>query len=243
MLKRMIILTLLSLPFLAHAKPLTSDISHNEILIDARFSGQKLFLFGARNLAGDIVVVIRGPKQNYIVRKKEHIAGVWLNKKQMKFYDVYGFYDIYSTVDLSKIDDDLLLKNLNIGIDNLPMEYKGEGYIEEIEDFRSAILHSKYEDELYIKDAGEIEFMGDTLFKTNLTFPKKIPHGIYSAEIYLINDNNLVGMQAIPVEVRRTGFESFVYDMAHENSVLYGIFCVLAAIFTGWFASMIFWKV
>jgi len=243
MIKKFLLIILLSLPFSVNARPLDSDISQDEILIDARFSGDNLFLFGARNLAGDVVVIVRGPKQNYIVRKKEKFAGVWLNRKQMKFYDIYGFYDIYSTIPLSEIRDELLLKNLNIGLDNLPMEYRGEAYIEEIEDFKEAILDVKYADELYHTEAGEVEFMGDTLFKTHLTFPKKIPHGMYNAEIYLIDDNKLVGLQTFPVEVRRTGFEAFIYDIAHNNSPLYGLICVLAALFAGWFASMIFWKV
>lgn len=224
------------------AKTLVSDLSQHEILVDAGFSGKNIFLFGVRNLAGDIVVAIRGPKQDYIVRKKEKIWGVWLNKKQMEFRDVYGFYAVYSTVPISKIKESVL-RNLNIGVDNLPFDYTGKAYIEEIGDFRKAILENKLGDQLYFEKFEKMNFMGDDLFKTDLQFPKKIPHGLYNAEIYLINGSNLVGVQSIPIEVRKTGFESMVYDFAHNNGFLYGIFCVLAAIFAGWLANIIFWKV
>jgi len=50
-------------------------------------------------------------------------------------------------------------------------------------------------------------------------------------------------MQTIPIEVKRTGFESFIYNSAHDYSIAYALFCVLAALFAGWFANIIFWKV
>jgi uncharacterized protein (TIGR02186 family) len=227
----------------AHAKPLISGLSNNKILIDARFSGTKLFLFGARNTAGDIVVVIRGPEKKYVVRKKERIAGIWLNKKQMNFNDVYSFYSVYSTKSIEDLKNNLTYKNLLIGIENVPLEYSGKIYLEEIGDFRDAILKNRFEDNLYDKDIKKINFMGDTLFKTELTFPKKIPHGLYHVEIYLIDDKELVGVQTIPVVVKRAGFEAFVYDAAHEHTVYYALFCILAAIVAGWVASAIFWKV
>ncbi len=55
----------LNLALNSNAKPLDSDLSQNQILIDARFQGQKIFLFGARNLVGDILVIVRGPKKLY----------------------------------------------------------------------------------------------------------------------------------------------------------------------------------
>jgi uncharacterized protein (TIGR02186 family) len=238
-----LIIIFLLISCVGYAKPIDTDISHNQILIDARFSGQKLFLFGARNSPGEIIVVVRGPNQNFVVRKKEKIAGVWLNRKQMRFHDIYGFYDIYSSYDISKISNELLVKNLSLGIDNLPLNYSGEAYLEEIDDFRGAILDKKLEKNLYKQNINEIQFMGDTLFKANLSFPKTIPHGIYNIDIYLIADDNFAAMQTIPIEVKRTGFESFVYNSAHKYSMFYAIFCVLAALFAGWLANVIFWKV
>lgn len=238
-----LLLIYLNLTILCEAKPLDADLSQNKILIDARFQGQKIFLFGARNLAGDILVIVRGPKKNFIVRKKEKFAGIWLNKKQMKFYDVDSFYNFYTSFPLHNINNEILLKNLNIGLNNLTFNYKGEAHLEELTDFKTAILEERISHKLYQKTPDDISFMGDTLFKTNLIFPKKIPYGTYNIEIYLINDNKISGIQTIPLQVQKTGFEAFIYNLAHESAILYGIICVLAAIFAGWVASLVFWKV
>ena len=70
---------------------LVSDISESQIAITSNFTGRQLILFGAisRETAGltedlgdgirDVIVVIEGPKEKMVVRKKERIAGVWVN--------------------------------------------------------------------------------------------------------------------------------------------------------------------
>jgi uncharacterized protein (TIGR02186 family) len=239
-------LTLLLLIFCLispNAKALISDIGEREILIDAGFSGKDLFLFGARNQTGEIVVVVRGPKENYIVRKKEKTTGVWLNRKQMKFYDITGFYSVFSTMDLNKASNQVIIRNLDIGIDNLISKYEGKAYLDNIEDFKNAIIEDKTVDKLYHRKLGDVKFIGDTLFKTVISFPKKISSGLYNIEIYLIDSDNLVAMQSIPLEARKTGFAALISRFAHEHSIFYGFFCVAAAIVAGWFASIIFWKV
>lgn len=235
-------LLFLNIHNLAYAKPLISGLGQDQIHIDARFSGQDIFLFGVRNITGEIVVVVRGPKQDYMVRKKEKIMGVWLNRKQMAFNDVNSIYAVYSSVAKDELQK-LILANLNIGIDNLPFIYSGKAYIAELEDFRSAILNHKFEQKLYIEDFNHIKFMGDSLFKTQLSFSKHIQEGIYNVEIYLIDDDELVGVQSISITAEKTGIEATIHNFAHDRSLLYGILCVLAAIFAGWFASIIFWKI
>ena len=168
--------------------------------------------------------------------------GMWLNRKQMEFRDIYGAYAVYSSLPKQKIHD-LLSSNLNIGVENLPFIYHGKAYIEEIDDFRKAILDKKFAEQTYIEKFDNIKFMGDSLFKNQLIFSKYIPEGVYNVEIYLIDSNELVGMQSIPMLVKKTGVEAVIHNFAYEESLLYGILCVIAAVFAGWLASIIFWKI
>jgi uncharacterized protein (TIGR02186 family) len=227
----------------AVAKPFISDLSDNDIKIDAGFVGTELFLFGARNEAGDLVAVVRGPKQSYIVRKKEKVAGIWLNRKQINFTDIYSFYSFASSVSLGEIEGNNLREILNIGIDNIPLSYSGEANFSDLADFRQALLDNKFNNGLYVKDIGVIDFMGDTLFKTTLKFPKKMLKGTYTAEIYLINNGELVGVQSTPIIADKVGIQAYIYNLAHEHSALYGLIAIALALFAGWLASAIFWKI
>lgn len=227
----------------ANANSLLSDLSENQIKIDARFTGKNLLLFGARNDVGDIIVVVRGPKKNYKVRKKERILGIWLNNKQTIFEDIYSYYAVYSSRPLGEIQTGNILKQLNIGLDNIQMDYTGQTDFSELNQYRTALQSKFLNNDLYQERYNQVTFMGDTLFKTNLEFPKKIPKGVHVAEIYLISDGQIKGMQTRPIIVKKTGFEAFIYNFAHNDPLSYGILTISISLLFGWLANMIFWKV
>jgi uncharacterized protein (TIGR02186 family) len=226
----------------SRASFLLADLNYNKILVDARFSGAKLFLFGQKAMPGSLIIIVRGPKKNFIVRKKESFFGVWLNRKQMNFQDIYSFYNIYSSEKQLSKEVQSLLWNLNLDIENKDLKYKGKAYLDELPQFKQAILDKNKEGGVYSYNLGKIDFMGDTLFKTEIEFPSKIAYGKYNAEIYLINQGKLSAMQILPIEVKKTGIEAMIYNFAKDNSMLYGLACVLIAMLFGYIASLVFWR-
>jgi len=44
----------------------------------------------------------------------------------------------------------------------------------------------------------------------------------------------------MPIIVQTVGFEAFIHRLAHEDSILYGLICVLIAISLGWATSAMF---
>ena len=75
-------------PYVAGADYLVADLSKRRIDITLGFSGAEVLLFGATDGGGDVVVVVRGPKQPVVVRKKERVLGIWANHDWMRFDDV-----------------------------------------------------------------------------------------------------------------------------------------------------------
>jgi outer membrane receptor protein involved in Fe transport len=65
---------------------------------------------------------------------------------------------------------------------------------------------------LYVSNPESIKFMGETLFKTVIDFSDTIPSGTYTAEIYLLSDGEVVGMQSTPITVEKSGLDAFVYN-------------------------------
>lgn len=218
----------------AEAKPLIADMSGYRIEINSSFTGTTLLLFGARNETGDVVVVVRGPDNNYIIRKKEQVGGVlWLNRRKQRLYDVPSFYLVASSRPLKEIRNNEVLKQLGIGLGNITMQGK--------EEFVNAFLAHQQINALYMM-LEKISFMDESLFKLVLPFPDNIPRGNYTAEIYLINDGALTSMQSIPLHVERTGFDAFIFESAQKNGVLYGLFAMFMALGIGWCASRIIHK-
>lgn len=243
MIKQLLLIAFFLLSALpAQAAPLIGDLSNYRITMDSGFNGTRLFLFGARNDNGDLVVVVRGPDKDYIVRKKEEIGGIWINRERMKFYKVPDFYAIASSKPLSNIEQSNVFRQMGIGTDNLlappPVPSTRESYIQ----FAEALVRSKQLRKLYPREPGSVTFMGETLFKTTIEFPDNIPPGDYTAEIYLLSDGDIVGMQSTPIKVVKTGLDAFLYAYAHQYPALYGITAIVLAAGIGWFAGRIFEK-
>jgi uncharacterized protein (TIGR02186 family) len=236
------IITLFLLPQDVRARPLIADLSLRQIEIDSGFSGTEILLFGARNDAGDIVVVVRGPELSYIVRKKERVSGIWVNKKQAIFNNINGYYNVSSNRPLAELRNDSLLADLDIGINNITLPIKTEESVDK-EEFNKAFLDKQEAQELYFPIVGEVLFIGDVLFRTIIKFPENIPRGVYTAEVYLFSDGQLSGVQSTPLIVKKRGFDAFIYDFSYNHPTIYGIMSVMIALAAGWIAGIIFRKV
>lgn len=225
----------------AQARPVIADLSLRTIEINSSFTGTEILLFGARNDAGDIVVVIRGPEISYMVRKKERNLGMWVNKDEAVFKNANGFYTVAANRPIDKIQNDNMISVLGIGIENLHFDIKGKK--KEIPEFKQAFIDYKQNKKLFSPIVEEVSFIGDTLFRTIIKFPDNIPRGTYTAEVYLFSDGQLVGMQSTPLSVYKKGFDAVVFDFAYNYPAIYGIIAVLVALAGGWIAGAIFRKV
>lgn len=220
-----------------------TDMSERKIDIDAKFTGKELLLYGARVEAGDIVVLVRGPEGNYIVRKKENLGGMWVNTSAVEFKDVPQFYLLAASDNLKNIDAKILKEQLGIGFDTLKFKAETNTASANINEFEKALISKMELEKLYNKDEIRLPLLEGTLFRIRIKFPEKIVNGTYTAEIYSFDDGELRGIQSIPINVDKVGLEALIYKTAHENPALYGLLAVLIAGSMGWLAGNLFKKV
>jgi uncharacterized protein (TIGR02186 family) len=240
---RYLLIAMLLFPLPAFAAPLAADMSTSHIDMDAHFSGTRIFLFGARETAGDIVVVVRGPMRNYQLRKKERYAGVWINSSRMKFFDIPSFYTLAASKPLDAFGHPELLRKLALGEESLFNFYSDPDVLSNYRTYINAFLDYQRASKRYAPAHGTVQFIGDTLFKTTLEFPGSLPPGEYKAEIYLIDKDKVIDQQVLPLTVSKTGIEAWLYDFAHGWPALYGIAAVLLALSAGWSAGRLFDKI
>jgi len=225
----------------AYSGPIISGISTNKIDIDTEFKGAEVLLFGAKGDAGNIIITVRGPKKNYLISKKDRFLGVWYNKDRLELKDAYSYYAFFSSGNLD-IANASLLSPLEIGIDQIKFDIQESNNLAQNEKFSIEFIDKLKQSDLYLNNLGKIEFLNETLFKAILKFPKNISKGVYLVEIYLIDNNNLVSFQAIPITVHQVGLSAKINYFAHNNSILYGMFAVLMAVVAGFLANFVFAK-
>lgn len=247
----LMVLCLLLLPGMAAAKPLVSDISSHSITINTSFEGTELMIFGARGEPGDIVVAVRGPEHKVTVRRKEKRWGMWINRAKEKFDNVPGFFALASSRPFEEVKKSVYFRALGIGYDDAirplmpspedkPLDVQREVRHRE---FAHALLRFLRLQALYSRAPGEVKFIGETLFKTTIPFPDNMPRGVYTAEVYLFDDGELIGMQSTPIQVKKSGFDAFIYYAAQERGYFYGITAITLALLFGWGASVLFQRI
>lgn len=221
---------------------LVTDLSEHLISITSSFAGTDLLLFGAiEGGRGDIIVVVRGPEQRVVMRRKDHLGGIiWVNRRAQEFRRVPGFYAVAANRPVRDIAPESLTARLQIGVENLRFEPAGDLPDAELDLFSQAIVRAKMRDGLYPVKAAKVVMLGETLFRTRIVFPANVPVGDYFVQVYLLRDGQVVGAQATPLFIKKFGVERQVFEFAHRQPLIYGIAAVCLALAAGWAAGIIF---
>lgn len=223
-----------------YSDPLVVDLSSHVVAITSGFTGANLLLFGAVEGDGDVVVVIRGPSQNELIRRRDRLLGLWINRHQATISGAPAYYQLASTRPLDEIAQPAMLDRHALGIDHLSLQIRRKDDEKTDEDYRSALVRIKKQRGLYGDQSGNINLLGGRLFRTEMTFPANVPTGIYTAEVYLVKDGEIVSAQSTPLIISKSGVGAGLFDIAIHHSALYGLGAVVLAMLAGWLAAMAF---
>lgn len=225
-------------PDVSLTNPMVADVSKHVVEIRSDFKGEQLLIFGARNVPGDLVIAVRGPVTNAVLRRKDRIAGMWMHVDQRKYRQLPTFYAIAATKPLNKIAPPSMLKSLGLGERRI-IEEANATPDEQFDKALSEVLTRK---SWWQMPFGQITYFGESLFKVRLDLPDTLPSGDYTAEVYLFARGRLVGFQTIPLKSYKVGFDARITRMAQKNGLTYGLIAVLMALTGGWLGHRLFLK-
>ncbi len=240
----------------AQAETLVTDLSQHVIEITSQFSGSELLLFGAierhanesiqtdeiavQGLDYDIIVVVQSNPTDLVIRKKEKMAGIWVNNEGQIIRNIPGYYVLGSTRSLDEFLSREKQQELGLGLQNLTFT-NDDG--EELPAYKEALIRNMVERGLYLESSGNVTVKNEILFRANLAFPSNMPVGDYKADVYLVRDGNIIVNHSTDLLVDKRGFERVIYNFAHEYPPFYGIMAVIVAIAAGLFSGFVARKV
>lgn len=224
----------------AQAEPLVADLSDNVIAITTGFTGSEVLLFGATEGEGDVIVVVRGPMGEEVVRRKSRVAGVWVNRSGVTFDDVPSFYHVAASAPLADLLPEEDRRRLKIGNDYIGLRAGVNAGDAPMSEFRAALVRAKQRLGLFHDALGEVTFLGGRLFRTELLLPSNVHTGTYAVTVYLVSRQQIVATFERQLEIGKIGFEADVFAFAQEQSALYGIIAILIALMAGWLAGFVF---
>ena len=95
---------------------------------------------------------------------------------------------------------------------------------------------------LWQRHDGGVSINRGVLFRTPVTLPANILPGDYDVRVLHIHDGQLVAEDRTSIQVAKRGAGAFIYQVAHEYSVFYGLFAIAFAVAAGWVAAAAFRK-
>jgi len=225
---------------------LITDLSQERIDINTTFKGADLLVFGAVQYpsgrvpgeAPDIAVVVRGPAQPVTVRRKARVAGVWVNTDAVRFESVPAFYAVATTRPIAELADDRTTAIFEIGLGNLQLSPASSAREEVSRAFEAGLIAARQRAGLFAETPGGVQVTGNVLYRARIAIPSAVPVGDYEAEIHLVREGRVIASATVPISIGKSGFERWIYVMAQDHSLAYGLVAVLAALFAGWVASL-----
>ena len=226
----------------ANAEPLVVDLSNHLVAITTGFTGTDVLLFGAVQQEGDIIVTVRGPDQDMVVRRKERKIGIWVNSESARYKNVPAYYASASNRPMDIIAPQSVLQDYRIGLENQRFIALSDNPDTDQKVYRAALVRNMQNAGLFSERPAKISFLSNQLFRTDIHFPANTPTGTYTINVYLIQNGRIASVKTTPLVVSKTGVSAEVYEFAHRYSALYGIVAVIIAVVAGWIASVAFRK-
>jgi uncharacterized protein (TIGR02186 family) len=251
--RRPLLLALLAIVVLgrqASAEQLTIALSTSGIKIDSNFTGASVTVFGvierdaatvARTAGYQIAVVLKGPGENVVARRKDRILGIWANSESATIVAAPSFYALSTSTGLDALAEPDELRRLQLGPENVNFTYLGSPGPtgQPAVAFREAFLRLKEQSGLYSAETG-VDFIGDTIFRTSIWIPANVPVGRYTAVAMLFADRTALARAEETIDVSKTGFEEYLFSLSRRQSLAYGLAIVSLALFVGWLGGVIF---
>ncbi len=236
----------------AFAQRIVSALSDREISIDSGFRGERLTIFGniepefgaqKHYIEGSfsIAIVIKGPAVNRVVRKKSNDFGIWLNSEQVVFEKIPSYYWLLTSEKIENFSDSEFFEHENLLPQSQPMLVRASNENEIIKrKFGAELVRLMEQKGLFGINENGVKFHSNSLYSLQLELPSDVPVGSFLATTYLFKNGEIIYKKSEGFSVRKTGLERLLGSSAKQFPLLYGVFTVILALFTGWLGGVIF---
>ena len=227
---------------------IVAGLSQNRVAITANFDGSEILIYGAvkretptpTDSTLDMIITVEGPSVPLVIRRKEKVAGIWINGASVRIDSAPSFYTVATSGPLANIlsDTDDLRNKITI-----PQVIRAVGISAEASnspEFVEALQRIRLQNDSYRIAENSVQLVEETLFRTDVVLPANLTEGNYRVRMFLLRGGKVVDTQERLIGVRKAGLERFLFNLAHERPFLYGVISLVMAAVAGWAASAAF---
>ncbi|WP_425091361.1 TIGR02186 family protein [Tropicimonas sp. S265A] len=246
MIRLLCILLALALP--ARAEEVVAELSQTNVSITTNFAGSEILVFGAVKRTAPapddsdlhVIITIAGPSEPITIRRKSRVAGIWINTAAAEIDAAPSFYAVASTAPLADVLSETSDLRHRISATRLIRAIDVGEAVTELDNFTDALLRIRAGDGLYQLIEGGVRLTDATLFSTEISLPANLTEGDYATRVFLTREGMVVDSFETVIDVRKVGLERFLYNLAHDQPLIYGLLSLAIAIAAGWGAAAFF---
>jgi len=239
-------LAAVTLPARAETEEIVAGLSQNVVSITATFVGSEILIFGAIKREAPapegelgVAVVVEGPSHPITVRRKDRRMGIWVNTDSVEVQRAPSFYAISTSAPFHEMIKEDVDRAMHISIPESIRIFTSE-QVADPDSFAEALIRIRKKAGLYKIDEGTVNIHDRTLFDTRIQLPANLTEGSYRTRIFLTRDGEVVSDYTTEIDVAKVGLERWLYNLAHEQALIYGLMSLAIAIAAGWGASAFF---
>jgi uncharacterized protein (TIGR02186 family) len=249
MIRALLICLCLAAPTLAAGEEIVSGLSQSRVSITADFDGSEILIYGAVRREAplpvgvgqlQVIITVEGPTTPLVIRRKERVAGIWINNAAVTIDAAPSFYVVATTGEIDNILSATENLRHRITLDRVIRAVGIKDEAADAPDFVAALGRIREKEERYRLEERTIQLTAETLFRSDVVLPANLTEGDYRVRIFLTRDGKVVDHQDRLIRVNKAGLERLLFNMAHETPLLYGLLALVLAAFAGWGASAVF---
>lgn len=247
MIRALVLALALATPTLAD-ELIVSGLSQNRVSITADFDGFEILVYGAVKREApipsggklDVIITVESPATPVTVRRKDRVAGIWVNNASVQVDSAPSFFAVATTDPLDQILSDTENLRYNITINRIIRAIGIAAEADNPTEFIQALVRVRTAEGRYRTLENRVELSEETLFRTDVVLPANLIEGEYKVRLFLLRDQKVIAHQERTIAVRKVGLERFLFNLAQEQPLLYGLLSLILAVTAGWGASAAF---
>ncbi|MEM9395083.1 MAG: TIGR02186 family protein [Pseudomonadota bacterium] len=242
------LVVLLTLTSPGRGEEVIAELSQTNVSITTNFTGSEILIFGAVKRVAPapqtsdlhVIITVAGPQEPVTIRRKSRVAGIWVNTAAAEIDAAPSFYAVASTAPLSDVlleTDDLRHK---ISATRLIRAIDTGDAASELDSFTAALLRIRAQEGRFQQLEGSVRLTDETLFSAEVSLPANLTEGDYATRVFLTREGQVIDSFETVIDVRKVGLERFLYNLAHDQPLVYGLMSLAIAIAAGWGAAAVF---
>jgi uncharacterized protein (TIGR02186 family) len=173
-----------------------------------------------------------------VVRRKSRVLGIWVNAEQVEIDRAPSLYVVATSGPWEEVitETEDLRHKISIG---RAIRSVGAA-VTDSPNFTEALVRIRVNEGLYETAVETVDLQEATLFSTTVALPANLIEGDYTVRFFLTRERQVIDSRETVIFVQKVGLERFLFALAHERPLAYGLLSLAIAIAAGWGASAVF---